>query len=107
MNSGKMDRLITVQVRAVTQSETGGRVELWTTTFRPWAQLVSQQGGEQTQAEGDKPTETAVFRIRYAAIASNTHRVLWNSQTYNILHIAEEGRRDSLLLTCRSVLNVP
>jgi SPP1 family predicted phage head-tail adaptor len=108
MNASNLDRRIKVQVRSVSQDQSGGRVETWTDSFDAWAELVRQVGGESEIAGADKPSETAIFRIRYVnSIASNTHRISWNSKIYDILHIAEEGRRDGLLITCRTILSIP
>jgi len=108
MNSSKTDRRIAFQARTVTQDQSGGRVETWADSFDAWAELVRQTGGESELSDSDRPTETAIFRIRYmAGIAANTHRIRWNSKTYDITHIAEEGRRDSLLITSQTILSIP
>ena len=108
MNPSKTDRRIAFQVRTLTQYQSGGRVEAWADSFDAWAELVRQTGNESELSDSDRPTETAVFRIRYmAGIASNTHRIRWDSKTYDITHIAEEGRRDTLLITSKTILNVP
>lgn len=104
MNPGKMDRRLTVQVRTMTKDAAGGRVETWADAFDCWGEVVRHTAREGIAADADRAQEERQFRIRYkSGIASGTHRVLYQLQFFDITGITEEGRRDRLLLTCRSV----
>ena len=103
-NPGKMDRRITVQVRTYSRDATGGRVESWADSFDCWAELVSTKSAEKITAGADRAIGDKTFRIRYkAGLASGTHRVLYQLKFHDILGIDEEGRSNTLLLTCRAV----
>lgn len=104
MNPGKMDRRITVQVRTLSKDAAGGRVETWADTFLCWAEVVRAKQTEGIIADADRNTEERQFRIRYrTGIASGTHRIFYQLRFYDITAIEEEGRQDSLLITCRAV----
>lgn len=103
MNPGKLDRRLTIQVRTPSKDAAGGRVEGWADAFQCWGENVRQISAESIVADADRAIESCQFRIRYkAGITSGTHRLLYQLKFYDILGITEEGRRDSLLLTCRA-----
>jgi len=103
-NPGKMDRRLTVQVRTYTRDATGGRIETWADSFDCWGELVTSKSKEAIAGDADRNIGEKTFRIRYkAGLASGTHRILYQLQFYDILGIDEEGRSNTLLLTCRSV----
>jgi SPP1 family predicted phage head-tail adaptor len=99
-----MDRRLTVQARTLTKDAAGGRVETWADAFDCWGEVVTQKASEGVTADADRATDDLQFRIRYkSGITSGTHRILYQLKFYDITGIVEEGRRDRLLLTCRSV----
>ena len=104
MNPGKMDRRITVQARTLTKDAAGGKQETWADSFDCWAEVVTQKAAEGVAADADRATDERQFRIRYrSAIASGTHRILYQRKFYDITGITEEGRQDRILITCRAV----
>jgi SPP1 family predicted phage head-tail adaptor len=99
-----MDRRLTVQARTLTKDAAGGRVETWADAFDCWGEVVTQKASEGVTADADRATDDRQFRIRYkSGITSGTNRILYQLKFYDITGIVEEGRRDRLLLTCRSV----
>lgn len=104
MNPGKMDRRITVQTRTLTKDAAGGKVETWADSFDGWAEAVKSKQSEGIVADADRNTEERQFRMRYrTGIASGTHRIFYQLRFYDITGIEEEGRQDSILITCRAV----
>lgn len=104
MNPGKLNRRITVQSRTLTRDATGGKVEAWTTLKQLWAEQLNQKQIESTLGGSERNVEDVHFRIRYyPSLASGTNRVTYNSRTFDIVGITEEGIRTSLILSCRSV----
>lgn len=104
---GKMDRRITVQVRTATKDDCGARVETWADSFDCWAELVTQNQREAVVSDSEANTDTRQFRIRYkSGLDSMTHRILYNLKFYNITAITEEGRKDRLLIDCKSVRSI-
>ena len=98
MNPGKLNRRIVIQVRTLTKDAAGGRIMTWADSATTWAELVMQRGAEATVADGDRTIETRQFRIRYRAIETDTHRILYQSKFYDIRSITEEGIKTTLLL---------
>ena len=104
MNPGKMDRRVTIQTRTLTKDTTGARVETWVDSFNVWAELVSNGSTEGVTADTDRETTDRQFRIRHkASLATGTHRLLYQLRFYDITGIAEEGRQDRMVLTCRTI----
>lgn len=104
MNPGKMDRRLTVQVRTFSKDVTGGRVESWADAFQCWAEVIRQSNSEGVTADADRASDERQFRIRYkSGITSGTHRILFQLKFYDITGIVEEGRKEALILTCRSL----
>ena len=103
-NPGKMDRRLTVQFRTYTRDATGGKLEAWADSFDCWGELVTTKAKEGIIADADRSQTDRTFRIRYrAGLASGTHRILYQLQFLDILGIDEEGRKNTLILTCRAV----
>ena len=100
MNPGKLDRRIILQVRTETRDAMGSLIETWANEIALWAEIPRQQGNESEVADSDRATDTRQFRIRHrAGVASDTHRISYQSRIYDIRHIQEEGRSNCLLLT--------
>ena len=98
MNPGKLNRRIVIQVRTLTKDAAGGRVMTWADSATTWAELVTHRGAESVVADSDRAIESRQFRIRYRAIATDTHRILYQSKFYDIRSITEEGIKTTLLL---------
>ena len=98
MNCSKLDRRIVPQLRVVSRDATGSRVETWTSQPAIWAEKVKQSGKESTIADADRSQDMQQFRIRFRNINSTDYRVVYQSKTYDITGITEEGRSEWLLL---------
>jgi SPP1 family predicted phage head-tail adaptor len=105
MNPGKMDRLITLEKRVLTQDAEGGRVETWGELRKVWAELVKQDGREGVVAGADRASDDIHFRIRAMRsvdLSAGEYRAGYQSKFYDIHSVTEEGRGDRLMLTCRA-----
>jgi SPP1 family predicted phage head-tail adaptor len=103
-NPGKMDRRLTVQVRTYTQDGTGCKLEDWADSFSCWGELVTTKAKEGIVADADRAQTDRTFRIRYrSGLASGTHRIFYQLQFLDIVGIDEEGRKNTLILTCRAL----
>lgn len=102
MNPGKLDRRITLQALTKTRGTEGGFVETWAEVTTLWGEVLQPSAGvEARQAETDRSNIRRQFRIRYyPGISETTHRVVYDSQIYNLIHASEEGRKAYHLLTC-------
>ena len=98
MNPGKLNRRIVIQVRTLTADDMGGRVMTWADHATVSAEQVVQRGQESPVADADRTQDNRQFRIRWRAIASDTHRILYQSKFFDIRNISEEGVKTTLLL---------
>lgn len=103
-NPGKMDRRLTVQVRTYTRDAAGGRVQTWADSYGVWAELVTTKHTQGEEAGAEREIGDKSFRIRYRSdIGAGTHRVLYQLKFHDILGIDQEGRKGTLLLSCKSI----
>ena len=103
-NPGNMDRRLTVQVKSSSHDAAGGRLESWVDAFKVWAEQLGQKAAERVLSDAERNSDSRVFRIRYnSSIQADIHRIYYNSQFYDITGITEEGIKDRMLVTCRSL----
>lgn len=115
MRAGRLDRLITIQRKTSTVSDSGAMVETWTTLVeRRAAGYRPLKGDERFTGEQLVGQEQVEFRIRYSAnVAALTQqdRVVYPAladespedepdtrNIYDVLAVHEIGRREGLLI---------
>ena len=95
MNAGAFDELILLQsYTTTTDSNTGEKVQTWTTYATTWAKVTEAPVGIE-QVNGDKREHKQIvdFTVRYDAAIDVKHRVSWNDRYFNILNLQEQTRR--------------
>lgn len=100
MNIGKLDRLITIQQDTGSDS-TGEHVPSWETYRQVWAGIKPKSGSERYEAEMLTATNQVIFVIRYDSGVTEAMRISYESEIYDIIHIAEAGRRQYQELTAQ------
>jgi SPP1 family predicted phage head-tail adaptor len=98
MNPGKLNRRVIIQSRTKTRDATGSTVSTWADESTVWAEAVTHKSSEAEIVDSDRTQQTRQFRIRHRTITSEDHRILYQSQFFNITGITEEGIRNTLLL---------
>jgi SPP1 family predicted phage head-tail adaptor len=95
MNAGLMDELISIQRYSETvDANTGEKLQTWTEIAAPWARIVElETGSEEVNADRRENKQTVNFTIRYDSNISVNDRIVWNSNKYNIISIADLERR--------------
>lgn len=98
---GKLDRRITIQRRTTAADKYNAPVETWTTLATVWAMVEYPITGsdEQTQQGLNVAATRANFTIRYRSGIGFTDRIQYNSETWDIERIAEDGRQSYLIIT--------
>lgn len=98
MQSGKLDRRITIATLTITRDSHGGQVESWTTLATVWAAAVPWRGSEAVHA--DQVTALAEFRfqLRYRTDFDAKARVTFDGVVYDIIRIDEIGRGEGLFV---------
>lgn len=103
MAIGNLDRCIVLQDWTLTQDSYGQPIESWTETAKTKAWVRYKSGNESLAANKETATADCIFTIRYRASITEKTRVIFDGHTYDIIHIAESGRRKYLDLTAKKV----
>lgn len=106
MESGKLDRLITLQRRTVAATDANGSAaQTFAAYDEVWAAKIDAGGreyfaGQQVQAE-----IVTRFKIRWRDDVLPTDRITFDDKTFNISHIQELGRHEGLMLFATAVVS--
>lgn len=98
MQSGKLDRRVTLQAPTVTKDARGGPVTQWVDQATVWAEVVPLRGREFVETAQVVAGAELKVRMRYRTGVLESWRVVHEGTAYDIQHIAEIGRRDGLEL---------
>ncbi len=101
LRAGLLDRRVVLQRRVEETDSSGQAVVRWLPLAEVWAR-VEPLGGrrnfgqEQWVAMGD-----VRFTIRWRPDVNPLHRVVHDGQAFDVVSVAEEGRREALLIVGR------
>lgn len=102
--AGALDRRITLQERTDTRDAAGEPIPAWTTLDTVWAALIPLTGREQFEAQQVNAQRPAKFQIRYRDDVTETMRISWDGEVWDINGISQIGRREGLELTCTAAV---
>lgn len=94
MRAGKMDRRIVIQQVSRSNNSSGAPVDSFSTWNTVWAEKIDERGEEFQGATRENAQTITKWRIRYISGLKSEMRISYNSQFYDIISIAELGRRD-------------
>lgn len=103
MRAGGLDRQVVIQTATETQGATGEPAVTWGTFATIWASRRDTLGRERVMAGAETAMADAVFRIRYLSGVTAKMRLVEGSDVWDIVALAELGRREGLDLTCTRV----
>jgi len=92
---GKLDRRITLQGLTQTQGEYGELIDTWADVATVWANAYAGAGKEFVAARQVNAEVSMQFQIRWMTV-STTMRILYDGKYFDIVDIAEVGRRERL-----------
>lgn len=96
MPAGKMDQRITLQRKVLVPDGAGGGAAAWQDFARdaqPWAEVMAKAGRE-SMVEGRMAASfTVLFIVYNRCDVTETDRILWNGEPYNIRGIRRETGR--------------
>lgn len=99
MRAGKLDRLVSLYHRVLTQDAQGEQIATYPTAYgQVWAEKLDQRAREYFAAQGTQAEATTRFRIRWRSDVLMTDRVALDGVNYDIVQISEIGRRQGLEL---------
>jgi SPP1 family predicted phage head-tail adaptor len=93
MDSGKLDRLITIQSASVAQNAYGEEILTWSTLATVWAQFLPGGGSERFTSQQVYAEAQARFIIRYRTDVTPENQIVYNGKTWDILSVDEYGGR--------------
>jgi len=95
MNPGLMDELVTVeQYTMTTDSNTGEKLQSWSTYSTPWARIQEGESGSETvDADRREHKQTVTFTLRHDSGINTKMRIVWENKYFNIINIADLERR--------------
>jgi SPP1 family predicted phage head-tail adaptor len=100
MQPGKLDQRITLQAKSTASDGGGGRIETWAnfaSVPSVWAHVRPMSARETMADERMTATAETMFTIRYRSDVNETHRLLWQSEEYNIRSVRRRGGRELYL----------
>lgn len=100
IRAGTLDRRIVIQTNTPAQDGYGEPVASWSTLATVWARYEALTGRERFVADQVAAEIDARFTIRYRSDVTPKQRVTWDSKTWDIAAVLEEGRREALHLLC-------
>lgn len=113
MLGGKLDNLIIIQRRTVTQSPSGEEIETWTSLSKRWASLTVLNGAERYAGAQMIAKAQFAFIVRWSnevADVSPNDRLIWpasaanspaditHNKIYDIFAVEPMGRNEALKL---------
>lgn len=107
MKSGKLDRRISIEAVSYTTAGDGSQIETWAEITTCFAERENQGATERFAASQTLADVDTLFRIRWDTwlvdrLNPKSHRIAYGDRTYNILGIAEIGRKEGLHIGCKS-----
>lgn len=90
--AGELDRPITIQQRGLSSDTDGAPVEGWTTWYDTFAKVNHLSSAEILATRGFHSIRIARFDIRNIGTPLETMQILYESQTWRIIGIAEIDR---------------
>lgn len=96
MRAGKLDRRVRIERETVTRDDHGGQVQAWELVATVWAQVVPLRGQALVQSAQLMPGVETKFVMRWREGVTAADRLVYDGENYQILHLAEIGRREGL-----------
>ena len=100
MKAGKLDRQITIQRKSVTDGQYGDQVT-WADHLTLWAEMKQSAEDTRREAEQDYAERIVTFVVRYHPDISETDRLMYETEAYEIVGLRETGRREGLEIKTR------
>ena len=98
MKAGRLDRKITIEDYTITTNDYGEEEKTWSTWATVWAEKRDKKGREYFEQSGEYTEQQTVFKVRYRDGVKATMRIKYDGTTYDIVSVAELGRREGLEL---------
>lgn len=101
--AGALDRRVVVQKPTFTRDAYGEPVPSFSTLATVWARFRALSGAERFVDDQVQASIEAEFVIRWRSDITPLQRISWDSETWQIEAVLEEGRHQYLRLHCSAV----
>lgn len=98
-----MDRRVTIQRKTTTSGPTGQPIETWPAWKTVWGGKRDVRADERFRADQELATKTTVWMTHYIPGLRTDDRLSVDGEVYDIIGIAELGRRSGLEITATVV----
>lgn len=97
--AGRLDRRVTIEAVTTARDALGQPVETWTTWKTVWMGKKDIRAAERFRADQEIAEETTVWMSHWIDGLTAQHRLVVEDKTYDIVGLAEIGRRAGLEIT--------
>jgi SPP1 family predicted phage head-tail adaptor len=101
MQAGRLDRRVRIEQRVETQNAVGEAVISYVLLAEVWAEKKFLKGQELFTAAQFVPEGQVMYKIRYRSDVDEKCRIVDREDTYDIVYIAEIGRREGLEISAK------
>ena len=98
--SYRLDKRIEIQSFTTAKNGKGEDIRTWSKVSDVWANVIYKGGSEPYEADQKVGLGLVVFTIRYLSSVTQLNRIVWGSDTYDILDINGDKRTRYMNLTC-------
>lgn len=105
LDAGRLDKRVTIQVRADTDDGAGGSTIAWGTVATVWAGVATEGGREFMTAQQVTPSLTHLVTMRYrSGVKATANRILFGTRALAIEAVVNPAERnEQLVLHCAEV----
>lgn len=100
MRAGRLTELIRIERSSESLNDYGTPTMTWQRVAEVRAEAVQQSTTEYIRNFGATDEELVIFRARFVDGVTNSDRVIWKGEAFNIKQVAPIGRREGLELRC-------
>lgn len=95
VRAGEISQPIEIQVATPAQDKSGQEIITWGKENDVFAKVMPMKAGEKFASGREMAKTYCRFLIRhYADLTRENHRIVWRSDTYDIINIEEHGRQN-------------
>lgn len=101
IRAGLLDRRVRIDRLHVERDDVGQPVERWSLVAEVWARVEPLGGREGFGQQQFVATGDVRFTIRWRDDVTPLERITYGAREYDVVSVAEEGRREALLIVGR------
>lgn len=101
LRAGLLDRRVRLERRQEETDDSGQSVARWLPLAEVWARVEPLGGREGFGQQQFVATGDVRFTIRWRDDVTPLHRVVYDGQEFDVVSVAEDGRREAILIVAR------